>query len=100
MALIANYDNKNPNNCVVGNVAKVKLTDLKQSGISETFGDAGNAIKVYSEAGQIRIAGEYESFEVYDLSGSRTSAEGLTSGIYLVRVNTAAGPVLAKVMVK
>ncbi len=100
VALIANYDNKNPNNCEVGNVAKVKLTDLKQSGISETFGDAGNAVKVYSEAGQIRIAGEYESFEVYDLSGSRTAAEGLTSGIYLVRVNTAAGPVLAKVMVK
>lgn len=99
VAVISNYDADDKNNCEVGNVFKCKLADLKSnpSGIATT--EASN-VRVYSEAGSIRVDGLYDNVDVYDLSGRKTGMENLPAGIYLVRVNTADGNVQAKVLVK
>lgn len=103
VAMVSNYDKDDFNNCEVGNAIKLDLSALKEkeddnpSGVGNVTGES---VKVIAADGSIRIMGEYESAEVYDLSGRRAGMANLPEGIYIVRVKTANGPVQAKVMVK
>lgn len=99
VAFISNYDADDKNNCEVGNAFKIQLSELNPSGVTINTADTAN-VRVYAGAGSIMVDGEYDSVEVYDLSGRKTGMENLPAGIYLVRVNTADGNVQAKVLVK
>lgn len=62
------------------------------TGIDSVTGDQG--IAVYLDGGRVVVAGvAAESVEVYNASGMRVAAEGLGTGVYVVRVKTASGTI-------
>lgn len=61
-------------------------------GIDSVTGDQG--VAVYLDGGRVVVAGvAAESVEVYNASGMRVAAEGLGTGVYVVRVKTASGTI-------
>lgn len=62
------------------------------TGIDSVTGDQG--VAVYLDGGRVVVAGvAAESVEVYNASGMRVAAEGLGTGVYVVRVKTASGTI-------
>ena len=62
------------------------------TGIDSFTGDQG--VGVYLDGGRVVVAGvAAESVEVYNASGMRVAAEGLGTGVYVVRVKTASGTI-------
>lgn len=62
------------------------------TGIDSFTGDQG--VAVYLDGGRVVVAGvAAESVEVYNASGMRVAAEGLGTGVYVVRVKTASGTI-------
>ena len=62
------------------------------TGIDSVTGDQG--VAVYLDGGRVVVAGvAAESVEVYNASGMRGAAEGLGTGVYVVRVKTASGTI-------
>lgn len=62
------------------------------TGIDSVTGDQG--VAVYLDGGRMVVAGvAAESVEVYNASGMRVAAEGLGTGVYVVRVKTASGTI-------
>ena len=62
------------------------------TGIDSVTGDQG--VTVYLDGGRVVVAGvAAESVEVYNASGMRVAAEGLGTGVYVVRVKTASGTI-------
>ena len=62
------------------------------TGIDSVTGDQG--VAVYLNGGRVVVAGvAAESVEVYNASGVRVAAEGLGTGVYVVRVKTASGTI-------
>lgn len=61
---------------------------------------ANENIKVYAANGDIVIEGEYKSFRVFDMEGHMYSDTKLNAGIYIVSIETNAGQVIKKVVVK
>lgn len=62
------------------------------TGIDSVTGDQG--VAVYLDGGRVVVAGvAAESVEVYNASGVRVAAEGLGTGVYVVRVKTASGTI-------
>lgn len=60
--------------------------------IDSVTGDQG--VAVYLDGGRVVVAGvAAESVEVYNASGMRVAAEGLGTGVYVVRVKTASGTI-------
>lgn len=60
------------------------------TGIDSVTGDQG--VAVYLDGDRVVVAGvAAESVEVYNASGMRVAAEGLGTGVYVVRVKTASG---------
>lgn len=57
------------------------------SGIDNVAVDNEAAVTVIGRSGAIEIVGDYDSAEVYTLEGRRTGLNGLSAGIYLVRVD-------------
>lgn len=63
------------------------------TGIDSVTGDQG--VAVYLDGGRVVVAGvAAESVEVYNASGMRVAAEGLGTGVYVVRVKTASGTII------
>lgn len=96
VAMISNYDAANVGNREIQNARKVALKELSSSSVK---GLAGDAVRVRTEGKSIVVDGEYDTLEVFDLSGQAVSATDLASGIYLVRVESAAGTATAKVVI-
>lgn len=62
------------------------------TGIDSVTGDQG--VAVYLDGDRVVVAGvAAESVEVYNASGMRVAAEGLGTGVYVVRVKTASGTI-------
>lgn len=62
------------------------------TGIDSVTGD--QSVAVYLDGGRVVVAGvAAESVEVYNASGMRVAAEGLGTGVYVVRVKTASGTI-------
>lgn len=62
------------------------------TGIDSVTGDQG--VAVYLDGGRVVVAGvAAESVEVYNASGMRVAADGLGTGVYVVRVKTASGTI-------
>lgn len=62
------------------------------TGIDSVTGDQG--VAVYLDGDRVVVAGvAAESVEVYNASGMRVAAEGLCTGVYVVRVKTASGTI-------
>lgn len=62
------------------------------TGIDSVTGDQG--VAVYLDGDRVVVAGvAAESVEVYNASGMRVAAEGLDTGVYVVRVKTASGTI-------
>lgn len=101
IALIANYNPSDCNDCEVGNAFKVKLKDLKTGGSSSvsTLANGGD-VRVYQDGGRIVATSACKALEVYDTNGKACVNENLAGGIYVVRVITANGVSVKKILVK
>ena len=103
VAFVANYNPGDVNNCTVYNSAQEKITfDAAVSG--ETV----SPVSVIVNGKTIRIAGVYDSFELFDLSGrcvmqrsmqaEEISVEGIPGGVYLMRMQTQEGNRACKIV--
>lgn len=101
VAVLSNVNLSDCNDCEVGNAFSVNLRDLKETGSSGVDAvEADNETRVYQHGGRLVSSGACKSLEVYDLDGRRCVNENLSPGIYVVRVVTADGVTVRKVVVR
>lgn len=97
VAMICNVGYEDFSNYEVGNAAKVRLNGLTKTAV-ENITAAG--VDVCSENGVIRIDGEYDRAEIFDLAGRSVENYNLNRGIYIVKIIVGDAVVCKKVMVK
>lgn len=99
LAMISNYDESNTCNRQLQNACKVELMKLK-SGTTGIEAPVAPTLSIRAEDSDIRIDGDYDSIQVFDLSGRAMPRTGLPAGIYLVRVSTASGIQTARITIR
>ena len=65
----------------------VVITNSAVAGIESTGNDQKSGIRVYGSDGRIVIDGDYDTAEIYSVSGQRQPSSAVTSGVYIVRVD-------------
>lgn len=86
-------------NCVAAKLGECYSQAGFVAGIDDAF-TATPEVAVWSEGGCVAVAGDYDSFEIYDLLGHRVANNSLAAGVYVVRVNCKGVAVTKKVAVK
>ncbi len=97
--LITNFAEEIKFGDIAGSFTKPVILHSSTTGIENVSGD--NGVNISVNGNSISVDGaDKGSVEVYTLSGQRVSPVGLTADVYVVKVKTAAGTIMKKVVVK
>lgn len=102
LAMVYNYGKTDVSKFEVGNAAKRSFNDMPKTDVPYVAVDnvLAENIAAYSVDGTIRVDGEYDRTEVFDLSGRKVENCNLNKGIYIVKIFAGDAVVCKKVMVK
>lgn len=104
VAYIGSFGGDDYNAHQIYNCVTAKLgDDYSQGGFVSGISDAvmsAPEIAVWADGRSIAVAGDYDSFEIYDLLGHKVANGELAAGVYVVRVNCNGVAVTKKVGVK
>ena len=99
IAFVSNYKQFNSNECEVLNAEEVWVNKGNDSSIESTWNN--NDTKVYTIGKELFVEGAFTNGAIYQIAGmklldfdgsnAKISLDGLTSGFYLVRIQTANG---------
>lgn len=97
--LITNFAEEIKFGDIAGSFTKPVILHSSTTGIENVSGD--NGVNISVNGNSISVDGaDKGSVEVYTLSGQRVSPVGLAADVYVVKVKTAAGTIMKKVVVK
>lgn len=105
---VARHDNNRTNGHAIVNAMKLNLGESRRqkgfpenSGVEDMTGNTGD-LRIFTEGGMIRVAGEYTKLEAFTLSGQAVRTDlPLPGGIYIVRVTDKAGnPTVKKINIR
>ncbi|MDE6305721.1 MAG: hypothetical protein K2L90_03940, partial [Muribaculaceae bacterium] len=65
----------------------VVITNSAVAGIESAGNDQESGIRVYGSDGRIVIDGDYDTAEIYSVSGQRQASFAVPAGVYIVRVD-------------
>ena len=97
--LITNFAEEIKFGDIAGSFTKPVILHSSTTGIENVAGDNGVNISVNGNSVSVDGAAN-GNVEVYTLSGQRVSPVGLAADVYVVKVKTAAGTIMKKVVVK
>lgn len=71
-----------------------------QSGLSEEVMSDGSDVVVYAEDGQVRVIGDYDRINVFNVSGVQVPNRELQDGVYVVMIENDGTRTVRKVLVR
>lgn len=82
--------------CTMPHSSYVVIGTTNLAGIDSVTADSHDNVSVSGADGKIIITGDYDSAEVYDISGRRYNTLNVPAGLYIVKVDGTASKVIVK----
>lgn len=96
LAILANDDSEIITNREIANSCRMDLMSLKPASVNDV---EDKTVIAYMIGTDVHVQGDYEKFEVYDISGKQVGSHGLVHGVYMVRVLTTSGTRVFKIAI-